>query len=69
MKPYPLVGDLREPALRAAMLRAPHLVIGQEVASGPCGIQALSPKLCPVPFLTAKIMSNIRTVQTHGASD
>ena len=32
MKPYPLVSDLREPALRVAMPRAPRLVVGQELA-------------------------------------
>jgi hypothetical protein len=36
MKPYPLVSDLREPALRVAMPRAPRLLVGQELAS--CGM-------------------------------
>jgi hypothetical protein len=41
MKPYPLMGDLREPALRVAMPRAPRLVVSQELASCPRKIKEL----------------------------
>jgi hypothetical protein len=51
MKPYPLVSDLREPALRVTMPRAPRLVVGQELASCARRIKELIPKWCPVPFL------------------
>ena len=51
MKPYPLVSDLREPALRVALPSAPRLVVGQELTSCPRRIKELSPKWCPVPFL------------------
>ena len=55
MKPYPLASDLREPALRAAMPRAPRLVGGQELASCPRRIQVLSAEGCPVPFAFAPL--------------
>jgi len=51
MKPYPLVSDLREPALRVAMPRAPRLVVGQELASCLRRIQELSAEGCPVTFI------------------
>ena len=51
MKPYPLVGELREPAQRVAMPRDRRLVVGQELASCPRRIQELSAEECPMPFL------------------
>jgi hypothetical protein len=44
MKPYPLVSDLREPALRVTMPRARPLVVGQELASCAHRIKELIPK-------------------------
>jgi hypothetical protein len=46
MRLYPPVSDLREPALRVAVPRAPRLVVGQELALCPRRIQELS----PVPY-------------------
>ncbi len=54
MKPYPLVSDLWEPALRVAMPRAPRLLVGQELASRPRRIQEFSAEGCPVPFFGAQ---------------
>jgi hypothetical protein len=50
MKPYPLVSDLREPALRVAMPRAACLVVGQELASCPRRIKEVGLEGCPVLF-------------------
>jgi hypothetical protein len=50
MKLYPLVSDLRGPARRVAVPRAPRLVVGQELALCPRRIQEVGPEGCPVLF-------------------
>ena len=53
MKPYPLGGDVREPALWVAMPRAARLVVGQELASCSRRVKELSAEGRPVTFFTS----------------